>query len=143
MTIDLRDDRGSTIPLILGFFLIAVITVGGSVALGQAFVQQRELQDTCDGAAAAAAATSVDLNRGDEITGRSLRLVDAQRNVAAFLARDPGRRTVTATAAVSPDGLRVRVECTQSRDLAFGGLIGRPTVTHHATSTARSAVVNG
>ena len=47
------DDTGSTIPMILGFFLLAMLMVAGSIALGQAFVQQRDLQDVCDGAAAA------------------------------------------------------------------------------------------
>ena len=49
-----RDDTGSTIPLIIGFFLISMLMVAGSVAAGDAFVQQRGLQDVCDGAALAA-----------------------------------------------------------------------------------------
>ncbi|MDQ2751380.1 MAG: pilus assembly protein TadG-related protein, partial [Actinomycetota bacterium] len=60
----IADDRRTTIPLILGFFIIALITVAGAVAAGDAFVQQRGLQDVCDGAAAAAAAGGADLNRG-------------------------------------------------------------------------------
>ena len=56
----LADDRGSTIPLILGCFVVAFLIVAGSVAAGDAFLQQRNLQSVCDGAAAAAA-TSADL----------------------------------------------------------------------------------
>jgi hypothetical protein len=59
-----RRDRGSTIPLILGFVIVAFFLVAGAVALGDAFVQQRDLQDVCDGAAAAAAAAAVEVQRG-------------------------------------------------------------------------------
>ena len=73
----MTDDRGSTVPLILGFFLIALLVVAGAVALGDAFVDQRNLQDVCDGAAAAAAASAADLDREHGLTsGGSLRFSD-------------------------------------------------------------------
>jgi len=65
------DDHGSTLPLILGFFLLALIMVAGSIAAGDAFVQQRDLQDVCDGAVTAAAASGVDLGRGGALGGES------------------------------------------------------------------------
>ena len=141
----MRSDRGSTIPLILGFFLIAMFVVAGSIALGQAFVQQRDLQDVCDGAAAAAAATSADLDRSHGIaaTDDSLRFADAQHNVDAYLARDPSRDGVQAVVTLSADARRVRLACSQTRHLVFGALFGRADVAHHAVSTARAAIVAG
>ncbi|WP_375479193.1 pilus assembly protein TadG-related protein [uncultured Jatrophihabitans sp.] len=140
----LRADDGSTIPLILGFFLLALLLVAGSVALGQAFVQQRGLQDVCDGAAAAAAASSADLDRDVSVgAASSLRFVDVDRSVADYLARDPERRAVQVRAQLSPDRERITLRCAQTMPLAFGALFGRARVRHTATATARAAVVVG
>src|SRR4051794_25566876 len=136
------DDRGSTIPLILGFFLLALIMVAGSVALGEAFVQQRDLQAVCDGAAAAAAASGADLDREHGVgSGDSLRFGDVRHVVVAYLARDPGRRGVHVTARLSPDATRITVTCQLTTALPFGAFFGRGHVHHTATSTARAAVV--
>ena len=87
-----RRDDGSTIPLILGFCRIAVFVVAGSVSLGQVFVQQRDLQDVCDGAAAAAAASAADLDRSGAVAAaESLQFTDVQTVVGDYLARDPVR----------------------------------------------------
>jgi uncharacterized membrane protein len=138
----MRDDRGSTLPLILGFFLIALIMVSGSVALGDAFVQQRGLQDVCDGAAAAAAASSADLDRERGIaTGGSLRFADVEQVVDAYLGRDPGRRHVRVHAVLSPDRQRITLTCEQTTTLALGRFFGRAHVHHTATSSARAAVI--
>ncbi|GAB2469213.1 pilus assembly protein TadG-related protein [Jatrophihabitans fulvus] len=136
-----RDDRGSIIPLVLGFFVIALLVVGGSTALGQAFVQQRDLQSTCDGAAAAAAADAGDLDRGGDVgEGASLRFADVDAAVGRYLARDPDRDDVTVRASLSSDRTRITLRCERTQPLAFGGLIGRATVRHTAVSTARAAV---
>lgn len=138
----LQGDRGSTIPLILGFFLIALIMVAGSVALGQAFVQQRGLQDICDGAAAAAAASSADLDRERGIAAAgSLRFADIAQVVNAYLARDPDRRSVHVNAHLSADRERITLTCEQTMPLAFGAFFGRAHVRHTATSSARAAVI--
>ena len=135
-------DRGSTIPLILGFFLIALIMVAGSVALGEAFVQQRDLQDVCDGAATAAAASGADLDREHGVaSGGSLRFVDIAPVVTAYLARDPSRHGVHVNARLSPDGQRLTLTCRQTTSLAFGSYFGRGHVQHQATSSARAAVI--
>ena len=128
------DDPGSTIPLILGFFVIALLAVTGSIALGDAFVQQRDLQDACDGAAAAAAATAVDL-RGDT-NADDLPLGDVDTALRDYLDRDPDRAQLHIRATLSPDRTRVTMHCTQQRDLAFGATFGSPTIIHTATSTA-------
>jgi Putative Flp pilus-assembly TadE/G-like len=136
------DDRGSTIPLILGFFLIALIMVAGSVALGQAFVQQRTLQDICDGAVAAAAASSADLDRERGIgSASSLRFADVGVVVHEYLARDAERRMVRVQAELSPDRQRITLTCRQTTTLAFGFFFGRAHVEHRATSSARAAVL--
>lgn len=139
-----KSDRGSTIPLILGFFLLALVMVAGSVALGEAFVQQRDLQDVCDGAAAAAAASSADLDRQVSVADTdSLRFADVARNVDAFLARDPERHQVRVSAALSADNQRITLHCAQTTDLALGSFFGRAQVHHTATSSARAAVLTG
>lgn len=135
-------DRGSTIPLILGFFLIALFVVAGAVALGDAFVDQRNLQDVCDGAAAAAAASAVDLDRtGGVGSGDSLAFAHVEAAVGAYLARDAGRRGVTVTATLSDGATRITLVCTQTMRLAFGAVFGRPTVRHVARASARAAVM--
>jgi uncharacterized membrane protein len=136
------DDRGSTIPLILGFFLVALLVVAGAVALGDAFVQQRNLQDICDGAAAAAAASAGDLDRTTGLVGHnSLRFADVDAVVTAYLGRDPQRRSVQVRAALSPDHTRITLTCAQTTTVALGGMFGRAHVRHTATSSARAAVL--
>ena len=138
----MRDDRGSTVPLILGFFLIALLVVAGAVALGDAFVDQRNLQDVCDGAVAAAAASAADLDREHGLTsGGSLRFADVEAAVDAYLSRDAARRDVHVRAALSDRNTRITLTCEQRMSLAFGGFFGRGSVRHTATSSARSAVI--
>jgi hypothetical protein len=138
-----RNDRGSTIPLIFGFFLIAAFVVAGAVAVGQAFVQQRDLQSLCDGAAAAAAASAADLDRTTGVgAGKSLRFTDVAHVVADYLARDPERRSVRIQARLSADRQRVTLTCAETTSLAFGALFGRAQVHHTATATARAAVLS-
>ena len=135
-------EQGSTIPLILGFFLIALMVVAASVSLGQAFVQQRDLQDICDGAAAAAAASSADLGRGSSVAeGSSLRFADVDAGVDAYLRRDPTRHDVQVAVALSADRERITLTCRETRALAFGRFFGRARVQHTTTSSARAAVV--
>jgi Flp pilus assembly protein TadG len=134
-------DEGSTIPLILGMFLIVLLLVAGSVAAGDAFVHQSALQDVCDGAAVAAA-SSADLDTGRHAGGAAgdfLDLDDVQGAVDDYQARDPERRDIRMQASVSPDAQTVTVQCTQTTTVAFGAFFGFGSgIGHHATSTARS-----
>jgi len=135
------NDRGSTIPLTFGFFLIAFVMVAGAVAVGEAFVQQRDLQDVCDGAAAAAAASAGDLDRTAGVAnGDSLPFTDVRNAVDHYLARDPERRDVRVHARLSADRRRITLTCEQTSTLALGGFFGRAHVHHTATSSARAAV---
>jgi Putative Flp pilus-assembly TadE/G-like len=134
------EDRGTTIPLILGFFIVALVTVAGAVAAGDAFVQQRGLQDVCDGAAAAGAAGGADLDRGAALAGdRSLRFADVQSVVDDYLARDPGRIAVRISASLSPDARTLQLTCTEKNRIAFGSMFGKGDgIRHVARSSARS-----
>jgi hypothetical protein len=137
-----RDDRGSTLPLILGFFLIALIVIAGSVAAGDAFVQQRGLQDVCDGAAAAAAASGVDLGRGGDLeTEHTLQFGDVRGAVLAYLARDPSRRGVRVNTQLSDDARTLTLTCDQTESIAFGAMFGQSDGVHHrVTSSAQAAL---
>jgi hypothetical protein len=116
--------------------------VGASITLGEAFVQQRDLQDVCDGAAAAAAASAADLDRsGTVASGSSLQFTGVDAEVGAYLARDPSRQHVHVNAILSSDRRRVTLRCEQDRSLVLGGLFGRANVHHSATSSARAAVI--
>jgi hypothetical protein len=134
------DERGSTIPLILGFFLIALLMIGGAVAAADAFVQQRGLQDVCDGAAAAAAASAVQLDRGTDLgAGDALRFDGAEHAVAGYLSRDDGRARVHADVRLSVDGRTVQLTCTETAPVAFGAMFGKGGgVRHTVHSSARA-----
>jgi hypothetical protein len=133
-------DRGSTIPLVLGFFIVAFMMVAGAVAAGDAFVQQRGLQDVCDGAGAAAAAAGADLDRGSAVgTGPALQFGDVQRVVDEYLARDPDRAGVHVQASLSADARTLQLSCTETTHIAFGAMFGKAGgVRHVATSAARA-----
>lgn len=133
-------DRGSTMPLILGFFLVALLVVGGSVAAGDAFVQQRGLQHVCDGAAAAAAASAGRFERSPGAAAeRALQFGDVGAVVDAYLARDPGRTDVRVHAALSADRRTLTLTCIETRKIAFGAMFGKGDgVRHVARSSARA-----
>jgi uncharacterized membrane protein len=133
-------DQGSTIPLVLGFFLIALVMVAGSVAAGDAFVQQSNLQSLCDGAAVAAAssADTTALRRPAEL-GSSLQLADVQQAVTTYLARDPARADIHIAARLSADATMVTTSCVVTETVAFGSFFGFGSgIEHHTTSSARS-----
>jgi uncharacterized membrane protein len=136
-------DRGSTVPIILGFFLVALLTVAGAVAAGQAFVQQRDLQDLCDGAATTAAASAIDLSRtGGVVRGDALRFTGVEAAVQTYLRRQPATADVSVAVGVSSDGTELALTCTQTRPIAFGALFGRADgVRHVVHATARAPVL--
>lgn len=134
-------EEGSTIPLVLVFFLIGLLMVAGAVMASDAYTKQRDLQSICDGAALAAA-NSVDARaaRTHPLTG-VLPLSSVDTAATAYLARDPNRAQVRIQASLSPDGKTVRIDCQQHTTLAFGAVIGRGGgVDEHATATAQSAL---
>lgn len=135
------DDRGSTIPLILGFFLIGLLMVAGAVMASDAFTHQRDLQSICDGAAVAGA-NAID---GPAARTRKLQstlpLAAVQAAVQDYLAEDAGRAEVSVQAGVSADGSTVLADCRTSTQLAFAGLLGRRNgIEQHARSQAQGVV---
>jgi hypothetical protein len=114
--------------------------VAGSVAAGDAFVHQRSLQDVCDGAAAAAAASAADLARGSALAGGAeLRFAGAQAAVAAYLARDGDRAHVQAVTGLSQDATVLTVRCEQTSGIVFGAMFGLGRGVHQsARSSARA-----
>ena len=136
----IRDDRGSTIPLILGFVVLALLAVGASVALGAAFVQQRSVQALCDAAAQAAAAAGVELRSSTADGAVRLDEAAALAAVRDYLADDPDGARLEVRVALSADRTRVTLRCSQRRGLAFGAMFGLPSLEHTASSTARARV---
>lgn len=134
------DERGSTLPLILGFFLVALVMIAGSVAAGDAFVQQRGLQDVCDGAAVAAAAGGVDLGRGGGLENQhALRFAGARASVTEYLARDPSRRSVQVNTRLSADARTLTLTCEQTEQIAFGAMFGKGHGVHHTVRSSARA----
>jgi hypothetical protein len=137
----MADDRGSTIPLILGFFLIGLLMVAGAVMASDAFTHQRDLQSVCDGAAVAGAnAIDAPAARTQELSV-TLPLAAVQAAVQNYLAEDPDRGAVSVQAAVSADGSTVLADCRSHTQLAFAGIIGRSDgIDQHAQSQAQGVV---
>jgi hypothetical protein len=136
-------DEGSTVPLILGFFLIALLFVGGTVALSDAVTKQRDLQSVCDGAAVAAANSArPDALHGNGTGVDAIPLGNADDAVGRYLANDPGRSRMRATGRLSADSGTVELTCTQHVRLAFGGLIARSEgIDQTASASARSPLL--
>jgi hypothetical protein len=135
-----RGDEGSVIPLILGFFLVAMLFVAGAVALSNVFTKQRGLQSICDGAAIYAAGVArTEVLHGGGVVGAAIPLADASDAVRIYLARDAARATVVASPTVAADGVTVNVTCAQTNRVAFETVILRPHgVRQTAYSSARS-----
>lgn len=135
----MRGDEGSTIPLVLGFLMLALLLVAGSVAAGDAYVQQSNLQSACDAAAVAAAAdVDSDAQRASTDT-TALQLANVQADVRGFLDRDADRSKIDANATIAADGATVMVLCQEREPVAFGVLFGAGAgIVHRATASARS-----
>lgn len=132
-------EDGSTIPLVLGFFLIGLLVVAGAVLASDAYTEQRDLQSICDGAALAAANAVDSRAARTEKLDEALPLAGVQQAVERYLARDPGRSQVSIRATVT--GQTVTADCRRHTHLAFGAVIGRGDgVDQHATAHARSVL---
>jgi hypothetical protein len=137
----LAGDRGSTIPLILGFFLIGLLMVAGAVMASDAFTQQRDLQSVCDGAAVAGANAIDGAAARTRALTTTLPLAAVQAAVQDYLAEDAGRAEVSVQAGLSADGATVLTDCRIRTHLAFAGLIGHPDgIEQHARSQAQGVV---
>jgi hypothetical protein len=134
-------ERGSTLPFVLVCWLVAALMAFGAIAASDAFLEQRDVQSVCDGAALAAA------NRTDEGlvytggVGEQLPLTraTAQAAVADQLA-DGGVRLDAWSA--ETDGTEVTVRCTRHVEIAFGWLfLGGQPLERTAVASARAPTV--
>ena len=120
-------ERGSALPFVLVCWLVAAFMALGAVAASDAFLEHRDLQAVCDGAALAAA------NRTDEArvyaagVGTALPLTTGTATAAVADHLADGGTALSAWSAET-DGTEVTVRCTRSVDIAFGWLFlgGRP-----------------
>lgn len=139
----LADDRGTLIPLILGFFIIALLIVAGSIALADAQMDQRNLQSVCDGAVLAGV-NGLDPNElyGTERYGTAGALPLGERaaaHIEQYIYRDATRAQVQIDSAELGSDGALRVSCSWRMSLAFGTMFGRPDgIVHHATATANA-----
>jgi Flp pilus assembly protein TadG len=131
-------ERGSTLPFVLLCWLLAALMVFGAIAASDAFLEQRQVQSLCDGAALAAA------DRTDEGlvysagVGAALPLTaeSTAAAVAEHLTAGDARLDAWST---STDGTEVTVRCTRRVAIAFGWLFlgGRP-LDRTAVASARA-----
>ena len=131
-------ERGSTLPFVLLCWPLAALMVFGAIAASDAFLEQREVQSICDGAALAAAdRTDEGVVYADGV-GAALPLTteSTQTAVAEHLAADGSRLDSWST---STDGTEVTVRCTRQAEIAFGWLFlgGRP-LSRTAVASARA-----
>jgi Flp pilus assembly protein TadG len=131
-------ERGSTLPFVLLCWLLAALVVFGGIAASDAFLEQREVQSVCDGAALAAAESADEGAVYTTGVGDQLPLTDAgaQTAIAQHLAADGSRLDAWSA---QTDGAEVTVRCTRYTDIAFGWLFlgGRP-LERTAVAGARS-----
>jgi hypothetical protein len=139
----LQGDDGSTIPLVLGFWLIALLFVGGGIAASDAFSKQQDLQSVCDSAAIVAANSipSDTVHGGGVGSSEALPLDRAGTEVRALLDREPDTADVAVSGNLSTDGTTVNLSCTEHNRIAFGALIGKPGgINQTAEASARSPI---
>ena len=131
-------DRGSTLPFVLLCWLVAALMVFGAIAASDAFLEQRQVQSICDGAALAAADRTDEGVVYSDGVGVALPLTaeSTQAAVAEHLAADDARLDSWST---STDGTEVTVRCTREATIAFGWLFlgGRP-LDRTAVASARA-----
>ena len=139
-----REERGSTIPVIIGFALLLVILIAVVVDATAAYLRRQSLDSLADGAALQGADLGA---RGleaytSELTGDRLRETRdaAAQAVSSYLrevgayGRYPGLR---ARVSVDPGSRAVEVVLSATVDLPLGvpGLVRRAQVTSHGSAS--------
>lgn len=131
-------DRGSTLPLMIGFFLLAGLLLTGGVTASAAFLAQRELQSSCDGAAIAAAHG---FTRSEDNTGLSFDPDAAQLSVAQYAAEAWGAEAAQVGIDVQVDGDRVIVSCRKTADVPFDDIFAPSGIDQTTVSSANAPPV--
>jgi hypothetical protein len=134
-----RSDEGSSVPLVLLFFALALLLVAGTTAASSAFLAQRDLQSDCDGAAVVAA-SALDAGGfyGSDRAGDALPLtVGSAQSAVDRYAAESGL-TSTSFAVTVADG-HAQVACGRSVRVPFGDAFGYAQgLRRTAVSEARS-----
>ncbi len=132
------DDRGSTVPFILLSFGIALLMVCGGITASVAFLEQRDVQSLCDGAAVAAAN---ELDEGQYFTTAGNDAVPLSQDsvtVAVGVYLESASQGLD-TWSTSTDGRSVQVVCTRYVTLPFAGMfLGGRQLERTAVASARS-----
>lgn len=135
-----RGDGGTVLPLVLLGFLLAGLLVTAGAAASAAFLAQRDLAGSCDGAALAAAASAV---HGPTVEGDALPLDPVKVAAAAERYRLRAGRPGLVLAA-STDGRTVTVRCRRTVRIPFGAVLGKPDgLPRTAVARARSVLLPG
>lgn len=123
-------------PLVIGFCLLGLVMCAGAVVAGQVFVQQRELQARCDGAAAAAGAQAADIDRGAPLdSDGDLRFIDAEPAVDAYLAR-AGPPHVAVAVSLADGNRTLRLRCESREPVVLGAVFGKAHGVHHVVESS-------
>jgi hypothetical protein len=137
----LRDDTGSTLPLIVGFAALALAVALLLAAASSLYLERKRLLDLAD-ESALAAAESFDLDdvRVDGLTVRPrLTSAEVRDAVAAHLASRSGIADDVAVAqAESTDGMTATVTLSSVWNPPFVSMLIPTGVAIDATATARS-----
>lgn len=133
------------IPMILMAFIVAGLVITGSIAAGSAFLAQRDLQSTCDGAAIAGAQALSDKGYYGGGLGAALPLEQVQDAVNTYIGRDGANAhyVVDAVAGVRADGVTVTVACNDHVHIPFEHVYSPGGLDRTTTANARSPVVAG
>ena len=134
-------EAGSSLPFVLVCWLVAALMVLGGIAASDAFLEQQEVQSTCDGAALAAA------NQADEAAvyaggvGDQLPLTRAAAEAAVADQLADAGSTLDSWSAET-DGVEVTVRCTRSVHIAFDWVfLGGRALERTAVASARAPTV--
>jgi hypothetical protein len=133
----LADERGSTIPLMLVFFVVAGMMLTGGVVASSAFLQLRSLQSACDGAAIAAANG---FERGGGELGDNLPFdaASAEAAVQAYAAAAWQADASAVALDVNVDGDQVVVVCSRTAHVPFEAVFAPNGIDQSVAAVARA-----
>lgn len=138
-------DRGSITPLILTFFVIGLLLVMGNISAASAFLEQRDLQAVCDGAAVRATSALDEYGAYAGPEGQTA-LPLSDRSVQAAVAEyqqhgyslDPSLAMSATT-----DSQVVTVTCSRLVQIPFGAVFGKAEgLQRTAVSSARAPLAD-
>lgn len=127
-------DRGSTIPLMIGFFIVAGLLLTGGVVASAAFLAQRELQAGCDGAAVAGATGFTRIpGAGD---GLAFDNVVGRAAIADYLQQTWGADAAGVDVTIDVTGDRVVLTCSRTAHVPFEAVFAPDGIRQTTTASA-------